>query len=304
VRAKPANLELEMLHRSSRAVSDQATNGLLDADARIKNVVNVLQVQPSWPESWRFSHRFDELEIYGIRRNLGYSYAYRQRREQILDLIALVAKRGERIIDVAAAQGNFSIALAQAGYAVTWNDIRSDLVGYVKLKYSGPGIDYRPGNAFELNANESFDVALVSEVIEHVAHPDHFIAQIAHLVRPRGFLILTTPNGRYFRNRLPKFSDCTNFDESEARQFGPDAEDHIFLLHPQELRDIAEAAGLDVVRLSFFANPLSCGYLGTSAILRFIPSRVVDMIERMLRRLPTAISERIHTGMAIVLRKR
>ena len=33
---------------------------------------------------------------------------------------------GSRIIDIAAAQGNFSLHLAEAGYRVTWNDLRDD----------------------------------------------------------------------------------------------------------------------------------------------------------------------------------
>jgi hypothetical protein len=48
---------------------------------------------------------------------------------------------------------------------------------------------------------ERFDAVLATEVIEHVAHPDEFLRQLAG-----GVLIVTTPNGAYFRNKLPRFS--------------------------------------------------------------------------------------------------
>ena len=42
-----------------------------------------------------------------------------------------------------------------------------------------------------------FDVVLCSEVIEHVPHPQkpEFVNQLARLLTPDGYLILTTPRG-------------------------------------------------------------------------------------------------------------
>jgi 2-polyprenyl-3-methyl-5-hydroxy-6-metoxy-1,4-benzoquinol methylase len=259
--------------------------------------------QASWPESWRVSYHFDQLEVYGSRRHLGYSYGYSVRRRRILDFISAVALPGDRILDVAGAQGNFSIALAQLGYAVTWNDIRHDLIDFVKMKYPGQGIEFRPGNLFELECTQQYDVALVAEVIEHVAHPDQFLARIAEFVRPGGYVVLTTPNGRYIRNRLPRFSDCTDFARLESSQFGPDAADHIFLLHPDEIHTLAETSGLEVVKLELFTNPLTTGYAGTEPLLRVLPRGVVELIERTSQRFPRGISERLNTQVAVLLRK-
>jgi 2-polyprenyl-3-methyl-5-hydroxy-6-metoxy-1,4-benzoquinol methylase len=263
----------------------------------------MLEPQAAWPESWRVSYHFDQLEVYGSRRHLGYSYAYDVRKKRILDFIQAVATSGDRILDVAGAQGNFSIALARLGYEVTWNDIRHDLIDFVKMKYSGPGIEFRPGNLFELECNRQYDVALVAEVIEHVAHPDQFLSRVAEFVHPGGYVVLTTPNGRYIRNQLPRFSDCTDFSCLESAQFGPDAADHIFLLHPDEILTLAQRSGLEAVKLEMFTNPLTTGYAGTGPLLRVLPRSMVDFVERTSQRFPRGVSERVNTQLAVVLRK-
>lgn len=266
-------------------------------------IYNSLDPQSAWPESWQISQKYDELELYGSRRHLGYTYAYEVRKRQIHDLIRLAVEPGARIIDIAAAQGNFTIALAEAGYNVTWNDIRAELVDFVKRKYSGPRVEFSPGNIFDLQANEQYDAALVSEVIEHVAHPDQFLTHVAGLVRPGGAVVLTTPNGRYVRNRLPRFSECREFEKLEAMQFAPDADGHIFLLHPDEIRLLARRVGLELLQLRTYANPLTCGYLWTSPLLRVLPREVVRALEHVSERLPVTISDRINTGLAVLMRK-
>lgn len=246
-----------------------------------------------WPESWRLSYAYDLLEVYGDRSNLGYTYAYEQRRDRALELVASVLAPGGSILDIAAAQGNFSLALAERGYAVTWNDIRADLVDYVKMKYERGTIAYAPGNAFDLSFPRLFDAVLVTEIIEHVAHPDAFLAHVAKLVRPGGHIVMTTPNGKYFRNRLPRFSDCPDPSAFEALQFKPNADGHIFLLHPDEIPPLAAAANLSLAATSTFTTPLTAGHLKSRALLPKVPKAFVATAERLACRLPAPFAERL-----------
>src|SRR6266436_7455741 len=216
----------------------------------------------SWPRSWLESYERDRQEIYGEIIHHGYTYAYHNRLKHTLEMVRKVAPPGSRILDVAAAQGNFALSLAEAGYEVTWNDIRGELTGYVKLKHSHGTIRYQPGNIFELSAAQaSYDLVLSNEIIEHVAHPDRFLQHVASLVRPGGFIVMTTPNGEYFRNKLPKFSNCSDPSAFESVQFKPDADGHIFLIHQDELYVFAEQSGLTVHDLRVFTTPLTRGYL-------------------------------------------
>lgn len=262
-----------------------------------------LTPQDDWPASWRLCFEYDRLEIYGSLERRGYTYAYSLRREQTLRLVRQAGLTpGAKVLDVAAAQGNFSLALAELGYEVTWNDLRQELAGYVSLKDETGALRFAPGNAFELQFPGRFDLVLATEVIEHVAHPDEFLRQLRELARPGGCIVLTTPNGGYFRNRLPSFSEIGDTMTLETRQFRPDADGHLFLLHARELRDLARAAGLVVEELVLFCNSLTNGHMKLEAALRRLPRNLVETIERATQRMPHLFASRLLTQLGARLR--
>jgi len=57
-------------------------------------------------------------------------------------------------------------------------------------------------NADFSEIEEKFDVAISTEVIEHVVDTDAFITNIKKLLKPNGILIITTPNLAFFFNRI------------------------------------------------------------------------------------------------------
>jgi len=256
-----------------------------------------------WDSSWKHSYQCDLLEIYGERKKSGYSYAYANRSKHTLKIIQEIAQPGEAVLDLAAAQGNFSLALAELGYTVTWNDLREDLVNYVELKRENGVINYQPGNIFDLNVNSKFSVVLLAEIIEHVAHPDQFLKKISSLIEPGGYIVMTTPNGEYFRNNLPKFSECPDPEKFEAMQFQPDSDGHIFLLHIDEIKEIAREANLELLKLDLITNPLTNGHVKLHKVLPFLPSSFVHGLEKVTRSLPITIRRKVHTCTIALLRK-
>lgn len=248
------------------------------------------------------SYRFDLQEIYGLPDDLGYHYAYVSRLERTLAAVRALVPPGSRVLDVAAGQGNFTLKLAEEGYRLTWNDLRDELVGYVELKRGGGEVTYVPGDVFSLPLSD-FDLVLLCEVVEHVAHPDELLQRVAQFVRPGGYVVMTTPNGAYFRNRLPRFSDCVDPAQFESIQFQPDADGHIFLLHTHEVRGLGRLAGLDLVKLELFSNPLTSGHIKTGYLLPLLPKSFVMALERATGLLPRKIQNRIHSALLAVYRR-
>ena len=261
---------------------------------------------PDWPESWQEAHRYDRQEVGGeTELNRGYAAMYRARREATLAALERHVTRPARILDLAAASGNFTIAAARAGYDVVWNDLRAEMADYVRLKARDLPIEYVAGNIFELGEvhRGAYDGVLALEVIEHVAHPDRFLAQIASLLRPGGHLIVSTPNGRYLLNDLPRFSDHPDPSVFESVQFKPNSDGHIFLLHEDEMRRFGEENGLEVVEHALFANPLTCGHLKLRHALAVLPTAMVRGLEAVSRRTPALLRDRILTGTLFVYHK-
>lgn len=168
-----------------------------------------------------------------------------------------------RILEVAAGGGLLSACLAEPGRQVVVNDLR-DMSGELAQWNTATPLQFVGGSLFELDPKRigTFDLVLACDVIEHVAHGDQFIAQLRRFISPGGHLILTTPNGSYFRSRLPTHSQITDFQALESKQFKPDADGHLFLYTRPELTGLVQAVGLTVERTYFSITPWVSGHAG------------------------------------------
>ncbi len=267
--------------------------------------------EPAWSDSVRRAYEFDRLELFrsaDLREGMEYRSRYMSRYSRVIELVCAHLPTGARIIDIAAAQGNFSVRLAELGYDVTWNDLLSDLIDYVAKKDDRGLVKFTPGNAFEVAAGQGFDAVLATEIIEHVAHPDDFIVQLASLVRPGGLIVMSTPNGATLANqipgrKLPRWSDLPDPSVLERDQFKPDADGHLFLLYEDEIRRFAAAAGLEVVEFDYVSNPITVGRWGLGRIHALLGAKQVDAIEAASRHLPRSVRRRLMDVSTFVLKK-
>tara|TARA_B110000977_G_scaffold179012_1_gene237205 strand:- start:377 stop:1186 length:810 start_codon:yes stop_codon:yes gene_type:complete len=265
-----------------------------------------LNYDHNWPDSWKMSYSYDLQEVYQKVTSHGYAYGYQNRFNFTLSFAKSVIQQGKNktVLDVAAGSGNFSLSLAEMGFEVTWNDIREDLIGYVKKKYEYGKITYAPGNILDLRFDKLFDLILITEVIEHVAYPNLFLEHIAKLLAPGGHIVLTTPNGHYFLNQLPKFSECSDPSIFKKNQFGPNSEDHIFLLHLDEIYSFGKDAQLEVISTKFLTNLLTNGHMKLSIILKFLPAYFIWLLEKITTRLPFLFRKKIHTTIAVIYQRK
>lgn len=256
-----------------------------------------------WIDSWKESNQYDQLEWGNNFSNPGYTNAYQNRFHAIVGMVKSYIKLGSTILDIAGAQGNFSLYLAEKGYRVIWNDLRAELQGYVELKHEIGDITYKPGNAFELEGLELVDAVIITEIIEHVAHPDQFLLQVKALVKPGGYIFMSTPLGNYFLNKLPKFSDCPDPSIYESMQFKPNSDGHIFLLYENEVKQLAKSTGLIIAEERVYNNPLTSGHIGMHYLLKWLSEILVIKIEILTQRLPQFLKYKIHSNIAVALRK-
>ena len=113
--------------------------------------------------------------------------------------------------------------------------------------------------------DDHFDMIFCGEVIEHVFSPDELMDEIARLLKPGGYALITTPNLASWKNRLVFLFGWQPFytEVSTRARFGnPLAppglpSGHIRMFVPRALKELAEASGLhvEVVDGLFFPNP-------------------------------------------------
>lgn len=210
-----------------------------------------------------------------------------------------------RALEVAAGGGGLSTCLGASGCAVVANDLREEeLKASLGELTDGDSVRIEAGNMFDLSPEciGKFDLVLACEVIEHVAHPRELLQHLKNFVEPDGRLLLTTPNGSYFRNKLPTYSEVRDFTELEARQFKPDADGHLFLLTPRELCQLAESVGLLVERLNVWGTPMLSGHAAFRYLAGLSLIKAAYLTELLAQRLPFAGRVRACTALSATLR--
>lgn len=260
---------------------------------------------------WAGSAHYDELEVWTDWGDTpapvrSYAVQYASRRQATLAAIMRTSPPPGLVLDIAGGSGNFTATLARLGYRVVWNDLRGELAEYVRRKQPADAdVDYVAGNIFEIGGTHvgRYDAVIALEVIEHVAHPDRFVANAAQLLKPGGKLVLSTPNGGYFNNGLPRFSDHPDPSVFETIQFKPNSDGHIFLLYEDEMRRFAHAHGLRVETIDLITSVVTAGYLKLHLLNRVVPPRILAAIENAARRLPRAVKARAMVQMIAVLSK-
>ncbi|MBU1109735.1 MAG: class I SAM-dependent methyltransferase [Candidatus Riflebacteria bacterium] len=112
-----------------------------------------------------------------------------------------------RVVDLGCGNGFLASALANLGHSVVGFDISEDGILIAKEKY--PNVKFFAKSVYddltELGSN--FDLAISSEVIEHLYDPHALARQAFNLLRPGGSFIVTTPYHGYFKNLVLSLFD-------------------------------------------------------------------------------------------------
>ncbi|MDD5327555.1 MAG: class I SAM-dependent methyltransferase [Phycisphaerae bacterium] len=120
------------------------------------------------------------------------------------------------VLEVGCGTGRFSEQIVGLGAELTVLDIGPKLVDKVSRKLSCDGV---VGDACNLPfADESFDIVISSECIEHTLHPEQAIREMCRVCRSGGLVCVTSPNRLWYpvlvaarKLGLRKFSGIENW---------------------------------------------------------------------------------------------
>jgi SAM-dependent methyltransferase len=190
-----------------------------------------------------FVQGFDLRDIDNPDRRSFWRLKYLARIGSVVTEVRRHLPPGSRIIEIGCAQANMSLLLAESGYDCTACDMQADSIAYSQKKFSHGSMNWVVGDAFDQPAVGTFDGVILSELLEHVAHPDRLLERAVSMVRVGGFVVVTTPNGDRLGCREPTLTEARrDLAGLEARQFGPAGEDHLFEMIRSELRSLIPAS--------------------------------------------------------------
>jgi len=108
---------------------------------------------------------------------------------------------GKSVLDIACGEGYGAAALQKAGAArVIGVDVSELACSHVRNKY---GLETRAGSAEQVPLpDNSVDVVVSFETIEHVRNPGRFLDECVRVLAPGGRLIVSTPDKDVYTGRL------------------------------------------------------------------------------------------------------
>jgi SAM-dependent methyltransferase len=127
----------------------------------------------------------------------------------------------KKILDVASGAGYGTAILAGKSAYVCGLDIDREAVEFARGKYKAANLRYLQGSIVDLPfADESFDVVVSFETIEHVGEDLHgkFMDEVARVLKPDGFLIISTPD-KHIYSELTNYNNEFHLKEYYRQEF-------------------------------------------------------------------------------------
>ena len=166
-------------------------------------------------------------------------HSERRRLETLLRSLPLA--EGTRVLDVGCGSGWFASECAQAGARVWALDLSRKGVEEARDRYPAAGL-FHLGDIYRLGfAVASFDIVLLSEVLEHLEDLDGALSEVSRVLRPGGQLLVSVPYRETIVRHLcvhcnrftPANAHLHSFDEhrlgERLRRFGLEPTRPIFL---------------------------------------------------------------------------
>jgi len=106
---------------------------------------------------------------------------------------------GKQVLDVACGEGYGSQILSTVATSVIGIDISAEAVEHASLRYGSDHLRFVEASAALLPlADDSLDVVVSFETIEHHDQHEEMLSEIRRVLRPGGLMIMSSPNKQYY----------------------------------------------------------------------------------------------------------
>jgi SAM-dependent methyltransferase len=182
---------------------------------------------------------------------------YRPQYESQAQRIARVTRvpRTGKMLDVGCGRGLRLLSFRRLGMDVHGMDLIPEPVEYVKTELGVPAVCTDMAGLPQAFEPGTFDLVTAFQVIEHVPNVDEMLASCFELLRPGGWVVITTPM----------------VDSLQSQMFGPrwaaatEAPRHLSLPTKKGVRIALERHGFGDVLCSYDSAWMAAGHFGLSA---------------------------------------
>lgn len=144
-------------------------------------------------EALRFLFRLD-ADLYPLQGQKAIEYDSgihtKHRHMHYHDFFVDRVREGERVLDLGCGNGALSYDVAEkAGAEIAAIDLSAANVAIARERYAHPRVAYYVGDALQDLPNGSYDVVIMSNVLEHLPERAAFLRRVQEVAHPSRFLI-------------------------------------------------------------------------------------------------------------------
>jgi ubiquinone/menaquinone biosynthesis C-methylase UbiE len=135
-----------------------------------------------------------DAHLYPVQGQLSVDYGgglhTKHRHTRYHDFFVQRVKRGERVLDIGCGIGALAFDIAQNSSAyVVGIDLSPDNIAIARTRHSHANVKYEVGDVLHTPLQDPFDVAVLSNVLEHLPERPQFLWSLVRTVRPSRILL-------------------------------------------------------------------------------------------------------------------
>jgi SAM-dependent methyltransferase len=196
------------------------------------------------------------------------------------DRVAELIKSGRRAaLDFGAGSLRDTWELTEAGFSVLALDVNSDQLHRSKEAYvwnSAANVSFSSQRLNEIDPAQTFDLVIAFDVLEHLTKLDVIVPQLRDRLKSDGYLFVSVPNGRTFREKLARLLHILRVALGKLDESGIP---HVNFKTPKGWTEYFESKGFCVSRhemaIGSLANDWHCLHqfpLGVSGLAKRFPN--------------------------------